>query len=150
MSDKYKKEKEEYNRRIYNEKNLPELKRIGKRKGLLNVDQYKKQDKNVLIERLVKGKQLSDYSKDVLLEKAQNEGLLANASMSKNVILQKITNPKLRDLNEKRLRKLAEKKGIPLRSQMTNKDIIRRLENPTDYYTVESLKRLARDNNINS
>ena len=31
---------------------------------------------------------------------------------------------------------------------MTNKDIIRRLENPTDYYTVESLKRLARDNNI--
>ena len=31
---------------------------------------------------------------------------------------------------------------------MTNKDIIRRLENPTDYYTVESLKRLARNNNI--
>ena len=148
MNNKYKKEKEEYNRRIYNEKNLPELKRIGKRKGLLNVDQHKKQDKNVLIERLVKGKQLSDYSKDVLLEKTQNEGLLANASMSKNVILQKITNPKLKDLNETRLRKLAEKKGIPLRSQMTNKDIIRRLENPTDYYTVESLKRLARNNNI--
>ena len=32
---------------------------------------------------------------------------------------------------------------------MTNKAIIQRLENPTDYYTVESLKRLARDNNIN-
>ena len=31
---------------------------------------------------------------------------------------------------------------------MTNKDIIRKLENPTDYYTVESLKRLARNNNI--
>ena len=76
MNNKYKKEKEEYNRRIYNEKNLPELKRIGKRKGLLNVDQYNKRDKNVLIERLLKGKQLSDYSKDVLLEKAQNEGLL--------------------------------------------------------------------------
>ena len=69
--------------------------------------------------------------------------------MSKNVILQKITNPKLTDLNEKRLRKLAEKGGIPLGSQMTNKAIITRLENPTAYYTVESLKRLARDNNIN-
>ena len=149
MSNKYKKEKDEYNRRVYNDKTLPELKRIGKKRGLLNVDQYNKRDKNVLIERLVKGKQLSDYPKNVLLEKAQTEGLNANASMSKNVILQKITNPKLTDLNEKRLRKLAEKGGIPLRSQMSNKDIITRLENPTDYYTVESLKRLARNNNIN-
>ena len=32
MSDKYKKEREEYNRRIYNNKNLPELKIIGKKK----------------------------------------------------------------------------------------------------------------------
>ena len=150
MPDKYKKYKEELNRRVYASKSLPELKRIGKVKiGLLNVDQYKKADKNILIERLVKGKPLSDYSKEVLLEKAQNEGLNANASMSKNVILQKITNPKLTDLNEKRLRKLAEKGGIPLRSQMTNRAIIQRLENPTKYYTVESLKRLARDNNIN-
>ena len=31
---------------------------------------------------------------------------------------------------------------------MTNKEIIQRLENPTNYYTVESLKRLARSNNI--
>ena len=116
---------------------------------MLNVDQYNKRDKNKLVERLVKGKQLSDYHKNVLLEKAQNEGLNANASMSKNVILQKITNPKLTDLNEKPLRKLAEKGGIPLKSQMTNRAIITRLENPTDYYTVESLKRLARDNNIN-
>ena len=149
MTNKYKKEIEEINRRVYGNKSLPELKRIGKKKGLLNVDQYKKADKNVLVERLLKGRQLSDYSKDVLLEKAQNEGLNANASMSKNVILQKITNPKLTDLNEKRLRKIAEKGGIPLRSQMTNKAIIQRLENPTNYYTVESLKRLARDNNIN-
>ena len=147
---KYKKQIEEHNRRIYSRKSLPELKRIGKVKiGLLNVDQYKKADKNILIERLVKGKQLSDYPKEVLLEKAQNEGLNANASMSKNVILQKITNPKLTDLTEKRLRKLAEEGGIPLRSQMTNRAIIQRLENPTKYYTVESLKRLARDNNIN-
>ena len=148
MTNKYKKEREEYNRRIYNNKSLPELKIIGKKKGLLNVDQYKKANKNVLVERLVKGRQLSDESKNVLLEKAQNEGLNANASMSKQVILQKITNPKLTDLNEKRLRKIAEKKGIPLRSQMTNRDIIQRLENPTNYCTVESLKRLARSNNI--
>ena len=149
MSNKYKKQIEEHNRRVYASKSLQELKRIGKvKKGLLNVDQYKKTDRNILIERLVKGKQLSDYSKEVLLEKAQNEGLNANASMSKNVILQKITNPKLTDLNESRLRKLAEKGGIPLRSQMTNREIIQRLKDPTKYYTVESLKRLARNNNI--
>ena len=148
MTNKYKKEIEEMNRRVYASKSLLKLKMIGKKKGLLNVDQYKQTDKNILIERLVKGKQLSAYSKEVLLEKAQNEGLNANASMSKNVILQKITNPKLTDLNESRLRKLAEKGGIPLRSQMTNRAIIQRLEDPTKYYTVESLKRLARNNNI--
>ena len=148
MTNKYKKEREEHNRRIYNNKSLPELKIIGKKKGLLNVDQYKKANKNVLVERLVKGRQLSDESKNVLLEKAQNENLKVNASMSKKDILKKISSPKLTDLNEKRLRKLAEKKGIPLRSQMTNRAIIQRLENPTDYYTVESLKRLARSNNI--
>ena len=149
MSNKYRKQIEEHNRRVYASKSLQELKRIGKvKKGLLNVDQYKKADRNILIERLVKGKQLSDYTKDVLLEKAQTENILVNASMSKEVILQKITNPKLTDLNEKRLRKLAEKGGIPLRSQMTNREIIRRLKDPTKYYTVESLKRLARNNNI--
>ena len=148
MTNKYKKEREEYNRRIYGSKSLPELKIIGKKKGLLNVDQYKKANKNVLVERLVKGKQLSDYPKNVLLEKAQLMELKVNESMSKNVILQKITNPKLTDFNERRLRKLAEKGGIPLRSQMKNREIIQRLENPTNYYTVESLKRLARSNNI--
>ena len=149
MTNKYKKELEKMKRRVYASKSLQDLKRIGKvKKGLLNVDQYKKTDRNILIERLVKGKQLSDYSKNVLLEKAQNEGLNANASMSKEVILQKITNPKLTDLNESRLRKLAEKGGIPLRSQMTNRAIIERLENPTKYRTVESLKRLARNNQI--
>ena len=148
MTNKYKKEREEYNRRIYNNKSLPELKIIGKKKGLLNVDQYKKANKKALVERLVKGRQLSDESKNVLLEKAQNEDLKVNASMSKKDILKKISSPKLTDLNEKRLRKLAEKGGIPLRSQMTNREIIQRLENPTNYYTVESLKRLARSNNI--
>ena len=101
-----------------------------------------------MVERLVKGKQLSDYPKNVLLEKAKNEGLNANASMSKNVILQKITNPKLTDLKEHRLRKLAEKKGIRLKNQITNKEIIARLENPTEHYTIQELKSLARDNNI--
>ena len=149
MTNKYKKEREELNKRVYGSKSLPALKIIGKKKGLLNVDQYKKADKNVLVERLAKGKQLSDYPKNVLLEKAQNEGLNANASMSKNVILQKITNPKLTDLNEKRLRKLAENKGITLKDQMTNKQIIERLENPTKHYNKQELKRLARDNNIN-
>ena len=149
MNNKYKKEIEEMNRRVYGSKSLPELKIIGKKKGLRNVDQYKKANKNVLVERLVKGKQLNDYNKIVLLDKAQNDGLNANKSMSKNVILQKITNPKLTDLKEHRLRKLAEKKGIRLKSQMTNKEIIARLENPTEYYTIQELKRLARDNNIN-
>ena len=148
MTNKYKKEREEYNRRIYNNKSLAELKKIGKKKGLLNVDQYKKANKKALVERLVKGRQLKDESKNILLEKAQNEGLRVNASMSKEDILKKISSPKLTDLNENRLRKLAEKGGIPLRSQMTNREIIQRLENPTNYYTVESLKRLARNNNI--
>ena len=142
------KELQEHNRRVYASKSLLRLKMIGKKKGLLNVDQYKQADRNILIERLVKGKQLSDYTKDVLLRKAQLEDLKVNDTMSKNVILQKVTNPKLTDLKESRLRKLAERGGIPLRSQMTNREIIERLEDPTKYYTVESLKRLARNNNI--
>ena len=149
MNNKYKKEREEINRRVYGSKSLPELKIIGKKKGLLNVDQYKKANKNVLVERLVKGKQLSDYNKEALLNKAQNDNLKVNSTMSKNVILQKITNPKLTDFNKERLRKLAEKKGIQLQSQMTNKDIIERLENPTKHYKIQNLKRLARNNNIN-
>ena len=148
MTNKYKKEVEEINRRVYNEKSLARLKIIGKKKGLLNVDQYKKTNKKDLVERLVKGRQLKDESKNVLLGIAQHKDLKVNESMSKNVILQKITSPKLTDYKESYLRKIAEKKGIPLRSQLTNKEIIQRLENPTDYYTVESLKRLARSNNI--
>ena len=118
----------ESRKREYNKKSLPQLKRIGKKMGLLNVDQYKKANKNVLIERLVKGRQLSDESKNVLLGIAQHKDLRVNESMSKNVILQKITNPKLTDYNESHLRKLAEEKGIPLRSQMTNRAIIQRLK----------------------
>ena len=148
MTNKYKKEIEEINRRVYGNKSLAELKRSAKRKGLRNVDQYKKADKNILVERLVKRKQLSDENKTVLIEQAQNEGLKVNSSMNKKDILIKISNHELTDLNAKRLRELADKKGIPLRAQMTKEAIIQRLENPTDYYTVASLKRLARDNNI--
>ena len=142
------KELQEHNRRIYASKSLLKVKMIGKKRGLRNVDQYKQADKNILIERLVKGKQLKDEDKDVLLEQARNSNIKVNDSMSKEVILQKITNPKLTDLKNVRLRELAEKGGIPLRSQMTNREIIQRLEDPTKYYTVESLKRLARNNNI--
>ena len=151
MSNKYKKIlyiSDESRKREYNKKSLAELKIIGKKQGLRNVDQYKKTDRNILIERLVKGKQIKDEDKSVLLEQAKNSNIKVNDSMSRKVILQKITNPKLEDFNNKRLRELADKKGIPLRSQMTDKAIIERLENPTKYYTVESLKRLARSNNI--
>ena len=149
MTNKYKKEIENINRRVYANKNLAELKRIGKKRGLLNVDHYKKSDKNILSERLVKGKQLSDENKSVLLEQAKNAGLKVNMSMSKEDILKKISNPELKDLNNKRLRELADKKGVPLRSQMTDGQIIERLENPGAHYTKTSLSRLARDYKIN-
>ena len=149
MTNKYKKQIQEMNRRRFGEKSLAELKIIGKKKGLRNKDQYKKTDRNILIERLVKGKQIKDEDKGVLLEQAKNKNIKVNDSMSRKVILEKITNPKLTDFNNKRLRELADKKGIPLRSQMTDNAIIERLENPTKYYTIESLKRLARSNNIN-
>ena len=148
MNNKYKKEREEYNRRIYGNKSLAELKIIGKKKGLRNVDQYEKANKNVLVERLIKGIQPSDDKKDVLLEQAKNKGLNVNASMSKKDILEKISNPKLTDLNKTRLRKLAESKGVRLKDQMKKEEIIKRLENPAKYYTKQDLKRLARDNNI--
>ena len=148
MTNKYKKEIEEMNRRVYGNKNLAELKKSAKKRGLLNVDQYKKADRNILIERLVKGKQLTDESKNVLLEQAKNTGLKVNASMSKEDILNKITNPQLTDLNNKRLRDLATKKGVPLKDQMTDKAIIQRLENPTHHYTKKSLKEVAKNNNI--
>ena len=148
MNKKSKKEVEELNRRVYGNKSLSALKKIGKKQGLLNVGQYKNADKNILIDRLVKGRQLSDESKNVLIEQAKNTGLKVNVSMSKEDILRKISKPELTDLNVKRVRELADKKGIPLRSQMTDRAIIQRLENPTNYYTVESLKRLARNNNI--
>ena len=105
---------DESRKREYNKKSLEKLKEIGKNQGLLNVYHYKKTDRNILIDRIVKGKQLTDESKSVLLKQAQNTGLKVNESMSKKVILNKITSPKLTDLNNKRLRELADKKGYRL------------------------------------
>ena len=150
VNQKSKKEVEEINRRVYGNKTVKRLKEIAKSKkhGLLNVDHYTKANKNELVERLVKGKQLTDESKNVLLEQGRNAGLKVNAGKSKETIIKILTNPKLTDLNNKRLRELADKKGVPLRSQMTDRAIIHRLENPTDFYTTESLRRLLRNNNI--
>ena len=145
-----KEERDKINRRIYGSKTVKRLKEIAKleKHGLLNVDHYTKANKNELVERLVKSTQLTDLSKGVLLEQGKNAGLKVNASMNKNTIIKIIKNPQLTDLNNKRLRKLADKKGVPLRSQMTDKQIRERLENPINFYTVESLRRLLRNNNI--
>ena len=96
--------------------------------GLLRVDRNSKKE---LIERLKKGKQPSDYSKNVLLEQAQNEGILANAQMSKETILKKLTNPRLQDLSDKRLREIEQQRGVRVRGIMPRKDIIKRIETPT-------------------
>ena len=129
----------------YNRMKIKDLRQIGKEMGLLSVDKNNKKD---LIERLKKGRQLSDYSKNVLLEHAQNTGILANAQMSKETILKKLTTPKLQDLGDKRLREIAKQRGVRLKGTMPRKDIIKRIEEPTAYYTVENLKRLAEDNNM--
>ena len=68
--------------------------------------------------------------------------------MSKETILKKLTNPSLQDLGEERLREVAKQRGVRLRGNMLGKDIIERIENPTKHYTVENLKRLAKDSNI--
>ena len=129
----------------YNCLKIQDLRQIAKNMGLLRPDKDKKKD---LIARIEKGRQLSDYSKKVLLEQAQNIGLKANAQMSKETILKKLANPSLQDLGEKRLREVAKQRGVRLRGNMSGKDIIERIENPTAHYTIENLKRLAKDNNI--
>ena len=68
--------------------------------------------------------------------------------MSKETILKKITSPKLQDLGDKRLREIAKQGGVQLKGTMPRIEIIQRIEEPTAYYTIENLKRLAKDNNI--
>ena len=148
MTNKYKKEREDINRRVYGSKTFEKLKEIGKKKGLRNVDRYKKADRDILIEHLIKGKQLEDESKNVILEQAKNSGLKVNASMKKKTIIKKVRNPELEDLNNDRLRELAKKGGVPLKDQMTDKAIIQRLRDPTRHYTKQSLKEVAKNNNV--
>ena len=149
-NQKSKKEVEDINRRVYGKKTLEKLKEIGENKGLLNVDQYKKADRNILIERIIKGKQLRDEEKKVLLEQAKNAGLKVNASMNKKTIIKTLTSPKLTDYTKDKLIETANKKGVPLPSQITGKRIIERLKNPDAFYTVVSLKRLLKNNNIDT
>ena len=150
MTNKYKVERQDMNRRIYKSKTVKRIKEIAKspKHGLLNVDHYTKANIDELIERLVIGRQLEDENKNTILKYGQDQGLKLNASKSKKKLIEIIRNPKLEDLNEKRLRELADKMGVPLRSQMTDGQIRERLNNPSKYFTVESLKRLLRNNNI--
>ena len=46
------------------------------------------------------------------------------------------------------MRELAKKNGVSLKDQMTNKQIRERLENPTLHYNKQSLKEIAKNNNI--
>ena len=149
MTNKYKKEIEKINRRVYGNKTLTKLKDIAKNKhGLLNVDHYTNANKKELVERLVKGKQLTDESKNVLLEQARNAGLKVNVGMSKETIIKTLTSPKLTDYTKDKLIETANKRGVPLPSQITGNQIIERLKNPDAFYTVLSLKRLLNNNNI--
>ena len=129
----------------YDRLKIQDLRATAKNMGLLRPDRDKKKD---LIARIKKGRQFSDFSKKDLLEYVQNKGLKANAQMSKETILKKLTNPSLQDLGEKRLREVARQRGVRLRGNMSGKDIIERIENPTAHYTIADLKRLAEDNNI--
>ena len=151
MVNKYKKQIEDINRKVYGNKTLTKLKDIAKNKhGLLNVDHYTNANKKELIERLVKGKQLKDEPKSVILEQAKNAGLKVNVSMSKENIIKTLTSPKLTDYTKDKLIEIANKKGVPLPSQITGSRIIERLKNPDAFYTVVSLRRLLKNNNIDT
>ena len=145
-----KEEVEKINRRVYGNKTIKNLKKIGKKHGLLNVDHYTKANKNELVERLVKRTQLRDISKGALLEQGKNAGLKLNASMSKENIIKTLNNPKLTDYTKDKLEEIASKRGVPLPSQITGKRIIKRLENPGAFYTVNSLKELLKNNNVDT
>ena len=150
MVNKYKKEIEDINRRVYGNKTIKDLKRIAKKPkhGLLNVDHYTNTNKNELVERLVKGTQLRDISKGALLEQGKNAGLKVNVSMSKETIIKTLANPKFTDYTKDKLTDIARKRGLLLPSQITGNQIIERLKNPSAFYTVNSLKELLKNNNV--
>ena len=150
VNQKSKKQVEDINRRVYGSKTITKLKDIAKNKyGLLNADHYTNANKNELIERMIKGKQLTDESKSVILEQARNAGLKVNAGMSKKTIIKTLISPKLTDYTKDKLIEAANKKGVPLPSQITSNRIIERLKNPDAFYTVVSLKELLKNNNVN-
>ena len=107
-----KEERDKINRRIYGSKKVKRLKEIAKlpKHGLLNVDHYTKANKDELVERIIKGKQLTDFSKGVLLEQGKNAGLKVNASMSKETIKKISENPTLEDYTKDKLEEMAKKK----------------------------------------
>ena len=145
------KERENINRRVYGKKTITKIKDIAKKKyGLLNVDHYTNKDKDILIERMIKGKQLIDESKSVILEHGRNAGLKLNPSMRKKTMVNIILNPKLTDYTKDKIKELAEKRGVPLPSQITTNQAIERLKNPERFYTVVSLKQLLKNNNVNT
>ena len=152
VNQKSKKQVEDINRRVYGKKTITKIKDIAKKKyGLLNVDHYTNENKNELIERMIKGKQLTDESKSVILEHGRNAGLKLNPSMRKKTMVNIILNPKLTDYTKDKIKEIAEKRGVPLPSQIiklskdlkTHKDFI-------PFYTVVSLKRLLKNNNVNT
>ena len=145
-----KEERDKINRRVYGSKTVKRLKEIAKSKkhGLLNVDHYTKDNKDELVERIIKSTQLTDLSKSVLIEQGKNAGLKLNVSMSKNTIIKTITNPKLTDYTKDKLKDMASKRGVPLPSQISSERIIKKLQNPRAFYTVNSLKQLLKNNNI--
>ena len=147
-----KEERDKINRRIYGKKTIKRLIKIAKSKkhGLLNVDHYTEDNKDELVERLIEGKQLTDESKSVMLEQGRNAGLKVNASMSKKTMKKIIKNPQLTDYTKDKLEEMASKRGVPLPSQITGKRIIERLKNPHAFYTVNSLKELLKNNNVDT
>ena len=152
MSIDPRKEREKINRRVYGKKTFDELINISKKQGLLNADHYKNNatDRKILIEKLVKSKELINQKKSIILEQAKNAGLKVNNSMKKNTIIKKLRNPKLTDYTKDKLIEIASKRGIPLPSQITSSQIIVRLKNPRAFYTVNSLKQLLKNNNVNT
>ena len=75
------KQVQDINRIIFMGMPITELKRIAKdldkdgnrrykKNPLLNVDQYTRADKHILVERMVKGAQLEDESKETLFKKS--------------------------------------------------------------------------------
>ena len=87
----------EYNKEELKQLKVDQLRQIGKNKSLLRVDRNKKKE---LIDRIIKGIQLTDESKTFLLEQAKGKNLRVNNTMTKKKLLEINKNPKLTDYND--------------------------------------------------